>query len=202
MSEDPLSLADWRRRVAELYARVRAASEPASAWADWRDSRDTLFREHSQSPLPAEYRERFEGLEYFDYDPSFRVLGRIQGAPAKRYDIETSGEGAITFTRFAVVAFELRGRSLELELFWLAGYGGGIYLPLRDATSGAETYGAGRYLLDTVKGADLGTDGEALVLDFNFAYNPSCAYDPRWVCPLTPPDNRLDVELPVGELNP
>ena len=202
MSENPLSLADWRRRVAELYARVRNESDPVRAWTDWTETRNTLFREHPQSPLPAEDRERFDGLRYFDYDPSFRVLGRIESAPAKRYDIETSGEGTLTFTRFAVVGFELNRQSLELELFWLAGYGGGIYLPFRDATSGTETYGAGRYLLDTVKGADLGLDGDALVLDFNFAYNPSCAYDPRWVCPLAPPENRLDVELRVGELNP
>ena len=202
MSEDLLSLADWRRRVAELYARIRAESDPIRAWTDWRETRDRLFRKHSQSPLPAEGRQRFEGLKYFDYDHSSRVLGRIQRAPAKRFDIETSGEGTITFTRFAVVAFELDGQALELDLFWLAGYAGGIYLPFRDLTSGMETYGAGRYLLDTAKGADLGRDGEELVLDFNFAFNPSCAYDPRWVCPLTPPENRLDVELRVGELNP
>lgn len=202
MSEDPLSLADWRRRVTELYARIRSEPDPVRAWTDWTQTRDTLFREHSQSPLPADDRERFEGLRYFGYDPSFRVAGRIESAPAKRYDIETSGEGTLTFTRFAVAGFELQGRWLELELYWLAGYAGGIYLPFRDATSGTETYGAGRYLLDTVKGADLGTDGEALVLDFNFAYNPSCAYDPRWVCPLAPPENRLDVELRAGELTP
>lgn len=202
MSEDVLSLADWRRRVTELYARIRAESDPIRAWTDWTETRDRLFKEHPQSPLQAEDRQRFEGLSYFEYDPSFRVLGRIKTTPSKRYDIETSGEGTITFTRFAVVGFELEGRSLELELFWLAGYGGGIYLPFRDATSGTETYGAGRYLLDTVKGADLGTDGEALVLDFNFAYNPSCSYDPRWVCPLAPPENRLEVELHAGELKP
>jgi uncharacterized protein (DUF1684 family) len=72
-------------------------------------------------------------------------------------------------------------------------------VPLRDATAGTTTYGAGRYLLDTVKGADLGMEGDRLVLDFNFAYNPSCAYDPRWVCPLAPPPNRLDVAIEAGE---
>ena len=202
MSEDPLALADWRRRVTELYALIRDEADPVRAWNDWRETRDTLFREHSQSPLQAEDRGRFEGLRYFDYDPSFRVLGQVESAPATRYEIATSGEGTLTFTRFAWVGFELHGRSLELELYWLAGYGGGIYLPFRDATSGTETYGAGRYLLDTVKGADLGKDGHALVLDFNFAYNPSCAYNPRWLCPLAPPENRLDVELRAGELEP
>ena len=85
------------------------------------------------------------------------------------------------------------------ELYWLEGYGGGVFLPVADATSGKTTYGAGRYVLDTVKGADLGTDGERLVLDFNFAYNPSCAYDPAWVCPLATPSNRLSVPIEAGE---
>ena len=86
-----------------------------------------------------------------------------------------------------------------LDLYWLDGYGGGIFLSFADATSGRETYGACRYLLDTVKGADLGEEGGRLVLDFNFAYNPSCAYDPRWVCPLAPPGNRLAVPIRAGE---
>lgn len=202
VSEEFLSLTDWRRRMAELYARIRAEPDPVRAWADWKKTRDRLFNEHPQSPLQPGQRQRFEGLSYFDYDASCRVLGQIKNAPSKCYDIETIGEDTVTFTRFAVVGFELEGRSLELELLWLAGYGGGIYLPFLDETSGTETYGGGRYLLDTVKGADLGVEGEALVLDFNFSYNPSCSYDPRWVCPLTPPENRLDVALRAGELGP
>jgi hypothetical protein len=86
-----------------------------------------------------------------------------------------------------------------LELYWLTSYGGGLFLPFADATSGTETYGAGRYLLDTVKGADLGQEEGRLVLDFNFAYFPSCAYDPRWTCPLAPPANRLSVPVRAGE---
>ena len=79
--------------------------------------------------------------------------------------------------------------------------GAGIrnYTIFRDATSGDETYGGGRYLLDTVKGSDLGMQDGRLVLDFNFAYNPSCSYDPRWVCPLSPPANRLPVAIEAGE---
>ena len=90
-------------------------------------------------------------------------------------------------------------RAPRLALHWLEGYGGGLFLSFRDATSGRETYGACRYLLDTVKGADLGIDGERLVLDFNFAYQPSCSYDPAWACPLAPPDNRLAVPVLAGE---
>jgi uncharacterized protein (DUF1684 family) len=77
-----------------------------------------------------------------------------------------------------------------------------VFLPFGDLTSGHETYGAGRYLLDSVKGADLGMKEGRLVLDFNFAYNPSCSYDDRWACPLTPPANRLAVEIRAGERLP
>ena len=75
-----------------------------------------------------------------------------------------------------------------------------MFLPFRDATSGKSTYGGGRYLLDTAKGADLGGDGATLRLDFNFAYHPSCHYDPQWVCPLAPLSNRLTVAIEAGEL--
>jgi hypothetical protein len=83
----------------------------------------------------------------------------------------------------------------------MAGYAGGLFLPFRDATNGHETYGAGRYILDGAKGADLGGDAATgrLVLDFNFAFQPSCAFDPRWACPLAPPENRLDLRIEAGE---
>jgi uncharacterized protein len=89
----------------------------------------------------------------------------------------------------------------KLAVFWIDAYGGGLFLPLRDATAGSETYGAGRYLLDSIKSADHGSDAEAgtLTLDFNMAYHPSCAYDPRWACPLAGPENRLEVPVRVGE---
>ena len=124
--------------------------------------------------------------------------------PASRQSVEigSSGETTVRFTRVARVRFALGGGEHELDLFWLEGYGGGLYLPFADATSGSESFGAGRYLLDTVKGADLGMEGDRLVLDFNLAYNPSCAYDPRWLCPLAPPANRLSVAVRAGERVP
>jgi uncharacterized protein (DUF1684 family) len=85
-------------------------------------------------------------------------------------------------------------------MFWLLDYSGGFFLSFRDATCGDETYGAGRYLLDTAKGADLGTDENGrVVLDFNFAYQPSCSYDPRWSCPLPPRENWLTMPIRAGE---
>jgi uncharacterized protein (DUF1684 family) len=199
---DPLDLLDWKRRVFELYAETRAADDPEAAWRRWRSIRDELFRSHPQSPLEPTRRDGFAGLSYFEYDPACRVLADVRAAEPETYEIESSGDASFSFTRFAVAQFELLGEPLALECYWLAGYGGGLFLSFRDGTSGLETYGAGRYLLDTVKGSDLGMKDGRLVLDFNFAYNPSCAYDPAWVCPLTTPANRLAVPIEAGEQTP
>jgi hypothetical protein len=196
---DELTLLDWKRRILELYEEIRKAPEPERAWRRWRDVRDELFRSHPQSPLPPERRESFDGVPYFDYDPALRALGVVEPAERERREIATSGEHPYSFTRFARVHFELSEVEHALDLYWLDGYGGGLYLSFADATSGRETYGAGRYLLDTVKGSDLGERNGKLVLDFNFSYNPSCSYDPRWVCPLAPPGNRLRVPVRGGE---
>ena len=195
---DTLSLLDWKRHVFSLYAAVRAL-EPAAGWALWRETRDELFRLHPQSPLPADRRAAFDGLEYWPYDAQARVLADLEDVEATPTPIETSGSEPMLFQPFARASFELRGEQLSLEVSWLAAYGGGAFLSFRDATSGRESYGGGRYLLDTVKGADLGEDDGRLVLDFNFAYNPSCCYDPGWVCPLAPPANRLAVAVQAGE---
>ena len=196
---DTLDLLDWRRRVAALYAEVRAAEEPEKAWWRWREVRDELLGSHPQSPLPPEARDGFAGLSYFDYDPEYRVTGEMETAEPQRFELPGSAGETFGATRFAKTRFSLGGEDLELGMYWLEGYAGGLFVSFRDATSGKETYGACRYLLDTVKGSDLGGEGEGLVLDFNFAYNPSCSYDPRWACPLAPPDNRLGIAIGAGE---
>jgi uncharacterized protein (DUF1684 family) len=192
------SLLDWKRRIFELYAEVRA-SEPHRGWERWRAVRDALFGAHPQSPLAEPDRAAFRGLVLYGYAPELRCLGTLVDVEHRRLEIATSGERRYAFTRFARVEFELAGAPFSLDAYWLDGYGGGLFLPFADATSGTETYGAGRYLLDTVKGADLGLEDGRVVLDFNFAYNPSCSYDPRWVCPLAPPANRLPVAVRAGE---
>jgi uncharacterized protein (DUF1684 family) len=198
MLDDTLDLLDWKRRVFELYAQVRAAGDPESAWAHWREARDSLFRSHPQSPVPAAGRGAFAPLEYYPYDRDLRFLAEVEAVDPQALEIAGSAGSLVRFTRFAVARLD----GAELELYWLDGYGGGVFLPFGDATNGGETYGAGRYLLDSVKGADLGASGRRLVLDFNFAYNPSCAYDPRWACPLSPPANRLVRTIRAGERIP
>jgi uncharacterized protein len=195
-----LDLLDWRRRVADLYREIRASNAPERAWERWRAVREELIRTHPQSPIrDPRARASFPGPDYFPYDPAARVMADVEAAEPERVVIEGSAEGRFEFTRFGTVSFELRGEPCRLSVFWLEGYGGGVFLSFRDLTSGKTTYGACRYLLDTVKGADLGTEDGKLVLDFNFAYQPSCSYDPTWVCPLAPPENRLAVAVEAGE---
>lgn len=131
----------------------------------------------------------------WDYDPRWRLLASVQAAPEQILELPASDGATMRFVRFA----RARTEDLSLDLFWLDAYGGGLFVPFADATSGHETYGAGRYVLDTIKGADLGTENGLLVLDLNFGYQPSCSYDPRWMCPLAPPGNRLDVAVRAGE---
>jgi len=199
VSPELLDLLDWKRRIFELYAEVRAADDPEGAWERWRAVRDELFRTHPQSPLPPPARADFHGLDYFPYDAAARVVATVAPREPESLEIAGSAGSTVRFTRFAAARFELGDETRELQLYWLDGYGGGVFCPFADATSGGETYGAGRYVLDTVKGADLGGDGRTVVLDFNFAYNPSCSYDPRWACPLAPPANRLPIRVEAGE---
>ncbi len=201
-ARDALDLLHWRRTVFDLYAEIRAAADTVAAWRRWREERERLFRTHPQSPIPAARRGAFPGCSYFDYDPSARVAAAVSPLPPEPREIVTSTGASYLFTRFGEAAFELYGTQCSLQLYWLEGYGGGVFVPFGDGTSGETTYPAGRYLLDTVKGADLGSTDGTLVFDFNFAYNPSCAYDPQWVCPLAPTANWLPVSVRAGEQTP
>ena len=295
---DYLELADWRRRVASLYAEVRdrATIDPQAAFQHWCATREELFRAHPQSPLPIERRADFQA-RYFPYDPALRfeapveqpsspapfpsaeqpsppthadwavgsaeptahpalpaslyglapdrprpvpvqpaagegsdvtatastgsaggspassqprpsavaetsqTLGAAQSSNIHEASVPTSDGDAVSLRRVGVVEVPFPAGARRLALFWMGGYGDGLFLSFRDATNGADTYGGGRYLLDAAKSADLGGDPArgTLVLDFNFAYHPSCAWDPRWVCPLVAPDNRLDIPVRAGE---
>ncbi|MEZ0446944.1 DUF1684 domain-containing protein [Cellulomonas sp. ICMP 17802] len=195
-ADEPFSVADWRRRVAQIYADVRrlAQTDPATAHAVWVQRRDELLAEHPSSPLDAAAKASFEGLAVPHYDPAYRFECEVLPAPPQRLDVSTGNDGVVPFERIGTVE---PGDLGSLAVWVLRGYAGGLFVPVKDASP--DTYGGGRYLLDTIKGADLGMAGDRLVLDLNFAYNPSCAYDPAWVCPLATRANTLTVEIPVGE---
>jgi uncharacterized protein (DUF1684 family) len=198
---DYLDLVDWRRRVGDLYRLTGP-----NALAEFRRGRDDLFRTHPQSPI--EDREGFVGLEYFPGDPDYRIGAVFEpSADPSELVIDTGGEdGAIRYRRAGVLRFTLAGTECSLLVLSLIAYAGGLFVPFKDATSRSDTYGGGRYLFDTVKNADglaveVGVGSPRVVIDFNYAYNPSCAYSPRWACPLAPPENVLPIPIRAGEKN-
>lgn len=201
-----LQLQDWRRRMFGLYAGVRHLSlhDPAEGHELWKSGRDELFAGHPQSPLLPDDRARFTGLTVSRYDPDWRFELEVRRPeePARML-IDDSSDGAIPFSLVGTVRIPYLG---TLDVWRLRTYGGGLFLPVKDGLAGQPggTYGGGRYLLDTVKGADLGSgaDDDSLIVDFNFAYSPSCAYDPSWSCPLAPAGNSVRDEIPVGERMP
>jgi uncharacterized protein (DUF1684 family) len=218
-----LDLYEWRQRVARMYrdreAALRAGEDPERVFQRFCAAKDALFKQHPQSPLTPAQRHAFAGLRYFAYDPAYRVTATIEPETEDvSQELEASGPHTMRFRRAARVRCAVGGTAVVLIIYWIDVYGGGLFLPFRDATSGVETYGGGRYLFDTVKGSDfvrldagvggsendasgaMGYAGGSVLLDFNYAYNPSCAYDARWVCPLSPPDNRLPLPIRAGEL--
>ncbi len=214
-SRTALDTADWRRRVFALYADVRRISEtdPAEAHGLWVRVRNELFASHPASPLLSEDRAGFAGLPVTAYDPAWRFELEVRDdRPAERLEVDTGTDGVVPFERLGSVhvpALDSERPGGELDVWRLASYGGGIFLPVKDPLSREPggTYGGGRYLLDTIKGSHLGERSSAsgdpvLVIDLNFAYNPSCAYDPAWACPLAPLGNVLPYPVPVGERMP
>jgi uncharacterized protein (DUF1684 family) len=197
---DVVTLLDWRRRVAALYSEIRSSTDAVAAHERWQEVRNDLFATHPQSPLLPESRAGFAGLPVAPYDPALRFVARVDTDVAPRWmEIETGTDGFVPYERTGVLHLPGVG---DLDVWWMQTYGGGVFVPIRDALAGHGTYGGGRYLIDTVKGADLGGDDGYLVADLNFAYNPSCAYDPAWACPLAPAGNTVAAEVRAGELYP
>lgn len=196
-----LDLYDYRRRVFAMYHTIRLqGTNHPNSFDVFRSTRDDLFRSHSQSALDTAQRTAFSGLNYYAYNPDYCVTTQIDTAVEQiEYGSDLDTDGSFRMRRIGQVTFDLPTGHGTLSLFWILGYGGGIFLPFRDMTHQHTTYGGGRYLYDTIKGADLGITGNTITLDFNYAYHPSCHYNPRWVCPLAPPQNRLDFPIYAGE---
>ena len=196
-----LDLVDWRRRVGDLYR-----TTGPEALTRFRRGRDELFKTHPQSPIEPNERHAFGGLHYFPQDHAYRVDARFEPGEGSELLIDTGGEdGAVRYRRAGHLVFRMHGEACRLTVLSLVQYAGGLFVPFRDATSGRETYGGGRYLFDTAKDTDglvlaITPGSSEVTIDFNYAYNASCAYSPRWACPLAPPENYLPVPVRAGEL--
>jgi uncharacterized protein len=197
------ALVEWRETIGDIYKEIRSthARDPSGTWERFRERRDFLYKHHPCSALTESEKLTFTGFENYSYNPDLCFVGRVEyEANGKSYEASTS-EGALPCRRIAIARFEHRGKSQALSIFWLDIYGGGIWLPVGDQTNGDTTYAGGRYLFDTSKGANLGfgDEGKNILLDMNFLYPPSCSLNAQWVCPLSPPENRLTFPVEAGE---
>lgn len=158
---------------------------------EFRAAKDRFFREHPQSPLTPEQQQHFTGLRYFSEEITLRVVAPIEVFEEQTsVRMQTSTGDARDYLRYGRVRFAIAGEGVALTLY---ADEGSLFLPFADALAGEETYGAGRYLEP-----ELLNDGRVL-LDFNLAYNPYCAYNEQWSCPLTPRENRIQVPIRAGE---
>jgi uncharacterized protein (DUF1684 family) len=197
--QDYLDLADYRRKVQAVYASVRNWTMPIERrWRYWMMARDELIGHHPQSPLSSEQQSDFPGLLYYSYDTGLRRLVEVEAEVGSEVlTIPLQADGEFRMQRIGRIRLTINEQEVSLSLFRVLGYAGGLFLPFRDASE--ESYQGTRYLLDTIKGADLGMEQGKMVIDFNFAYNPSCAYHPRWNCPLAPTENWLKIAINAGE---
>ena len=158
---------------------------------DFRQEKDHFFKHDGQSPLTREQRKAFTGLTYFPENADLRLEAAVEPAQTKEtIQMQTSTGEVQAYQKYGRFKFAVDGQEAELTI-----YSGdnGYFLPFADALAGGETYGAGRYLEPEPLG------GGKFLVDFNLAYNPYCAYNPNWSCPIPPKENRLTVAVRAGE---
>jgi len=157
---------------------------------EFRKNKDEFFKTSTDSPITTGDLDSFKGLKYYPENPELRFKVPLEKIPEEDFEFETSTGERKTYKKIGKLKFKVAGEPAELTLYQAES--GSYFLPLRDKTSGKETYGAGRYLEVKEK------EGE-IELDFNFAYNPYCAYNPHYSCPLPPAENWLKVPIEAGE---
>lgn len=162
---------------------------------EFRAAKDAFFRSHSQSPLAPAERQRFQGLRYYEPNPDLDLTLEPEDAPDSGIvEFDTSDGAQRHYLRWKRIRFTVDGNEAVLTLFRNPS-DGSLFLPFQDANAGGDTYGAGRYLEPDE------LPGGRVHVDFNFAYNPFCAYNEAYSCPLPPAENRLRVAIEAGEKN-
>ena len=161
---------------------------------DFRAEKDDFFGHHPQSPLTREQKRDFKGLAYFPENPGLRLEVAVeQFQPKVTIKMQTSTGAVQTYQRYGRFKFNVDGQEAALTIYSGPPDQGGYFLPFADSQAGTETYGAGRYLEPEALG------GGKFRVDFNLAYNPYCAYNDKWSCPVPPAENRLSVAVRAGE---
>jgi hypothetical protein len=174
-------------------------NESKAEWTEWCEAKDEYLKRNPHSPIPQDQRDLFDGLDYYPYDTDYRfVLELDRFDDPETVTIDTTTEGTQEYLRWGAFTAEFDGEEAAFHAFKPASDPDAdhLWVPLRDATSGDTTYGAGRYLdLD----ADHRTSDDRWVVDLNYLYSPFCAYNDAYECPLTPVSNWLEVPIEAGE---
>jgi uncharacterized protein (DUF1684 family) len=180
-------------------SKVVAISKSEAAILEFQKSLNAEFKNPETSPLPDRYRKDFEGLDFFEPDTAYQVQAKLVRTPeAQPFLMPTNTERESEEVVYGVVYFELKGAKFQLEVYQTielkeeAGFEDYLFLPFTDATNGKETYGGGRYIDVSIP------SGETLLIDFNKAYNPYCAYNKKYSCPLVPKVNNLEIAVTAG----
>ena len=178
---------------------LQASTEALEDILKFQQKMNGKFRDPETSPLPDRYRKDFNGLDFFGPDTTYRVMAKFTRTPeALPFLMPTTTEKQSEEVVYGVLRFSLNGRSHKLEVYQNQElkqedqYRDYLFLPFADLTNGEETYGGGRYLDLSIP------EGDSILIDFNKAYNPYCAYNPKYSCPLVPKQNRLDIAIKAG----
>lgn len=162
--------------------------------------KDSTFRHSSQSPLTEEDKAIFQGLSYFPVDPEYKIIAHLERHPdSEPFEMATTTARRPLYRHFGTAHFLLKGTELRLkvyqnlELIHREGYEDYLFIPFRDLSAPEHSYGGGRYLDVRIP------ENDSLEIDFNKAYNPYCAYNSRYSCPIPPPDNHLQIMISAGE---
>jgi uncharacterized protein len=173
--------------------RLDQGMKDATELESFRAAKDSFYARDRRAPLTSEQKRGFKGLAYYPENTNLVINARIdRKVEPGIVRMETTKGEQQEYRRYGVVRFEVDGRPAQVTLY-ASDHSHSLFLPFRDATSGQETYGAGRYL-------DLRAHGDEVLVDFNYAYNPNCAYNPDWSCPLPPAENWLKVPIRAGEM--
>ena len=203
-----LSLINWRREIFSIYNEVRSEKDGIVAWKKWKDKREKLFKCHPESPtFNPNKQSSFNNVPVLHpYNKKFSLFSKFEVISNSEIIQLKTDENSITRLKPFIKTTNLKNHlGIELTIFKIGGYGGGLFLPFTDSgcKSGGIHYEGGRYLIDTIKGADLGElKTDELRLDFNFSYNPSCSYNSKWTCPVINYYNSIPVFVDAGEKKP
>ena len=173
--------------------------KPILGETDWQKELNAEYKDATTSPLKAKDRKHFEGLDFFKFDSAFVVVAQLERTPdSEFFNMKTTTNRLSQERIYGILTFQLNGETHKLnvyqgkDLMVTEGYEDYLFLPFLDDTNGEESYGGGRYIDLRIP------EGDTIVIDFNKAYNPYCAYSGRYSCPIPPKENHLDVEINAG----